>query len=210
MVTNNSPTEGNQPAEYFKEAPVTRIIGTLRPGATLFVAATHAEALALPDTAPLLITGIGTTRATTELTMLLTRAQAAAGLPGRIVNIGTAGSLAGSTGIFEISHVHRHDSSELCPQAIDLPAATTLPAARLTTGDSFIGDAATRDRLAADADLVDMEGHALAFVAQRFGVPITLIKQVSDHADNPSSVAWEDAARRGAEELARVAMEFFG
>ncbi|OKY21128.1 nucleosidase [Corynebacterium diphtheriae] len=57
---------------------------------------------------------------------------------------------------------------------IDLPAVTSLPTAGLATGDTFISDTATRDRLAQQAQLCDMEGYAVVKVAREFGIPVTL------------------------------------
>lgn len=202
-------------AQFRHTVCVTEILNSLHPEATLYVAATHEEASAMPHDVPLIITGVGTTRAAVELTMLLTRAQAADALPQRIVNFGTVGALHDVTGIFEVSDVFRHDfSSDILeemngtpfPNKIDLETVTDLPKAHLATGDSFINDSATRDRLAQKAELVDMEGHAIAFVAQRFGVPVTLIKQVSDGANEDSAAAWEEAAKSGAEALAQAAL----
>ena len=52
------------------------------------------------------------------------------------------------------------------------------------------------------AQLCDMEGYAIAFVAQHFGIPCTLIKQVSDNADDAAADTWVDAVDRGAQDLA--------
>ena len=46
-----------------------------------------------------------------------------------------------------------------------------------------------RDRLAERADLVDMEGYAVAFACRRLGVPVRLVKHVSDRADD-SALDW--------------------
>lgn len=65
----------------------------------------------------------------------------------------------------------------------------------------FVSDTATRDRLAQDSGLCDMEGYAIAAVCQRFGVPVTLLKQVSDPANESSVGKWDDALPRAAHEL---------
>ncbi|MCL5279641.1 MAG: putative 4-hydroxybenzoate polyprenyltransferase [Planctomycetes bacterium] len=57
-----------------------------------------------------------------------------------------------------------------------------LPAARLTSVSEPVFGDARRTRLAAAADLLDMEGHAIADAAARHGIPCTLIKGVSDLA----------------------------
>jgi len=59
----------------------------------------------------------------------------------------------------------------------------------LATGDVFVTDPAVRDALAARAHLVDMEGYAVAWAAREAGVPVRLVKHVSDTADE-SALDW--------------------
>ena len=59
----------------------------------------------------------------------------------------------------------------------------------LASGDVFVTDASIRARLAERADLVDMEGYAVAFACRRFGVPVRIVKHVSDAADD-SALDW--------------------
>nr|WP_232024541.1 nucleosidase [Corynebacterium diphtheriae] len=92
--------------------------------------------------------------------------------PSRIINAGTAGSLIPScSGIFEIDHVIKHDFDHETLTAI---TGRPLPTAGLATGDTFISDTATRDRLAQQAQLCDMERYAVVKVAREFGIPVTL------------------------------------
>ena len=53
----------------------------------------------------------------------------------------------------------------------------------LATGDVFVTDPLVRTRLAGVASLVDMEGYAVAYACRQFGVPVRLVKHVSDNAD---------------------------
>lgn len=80
------------------------------------------------------------------------------------------------------------------------------PALVLATGDVFVEDSVTRAQLAEIADLVDMEGYAIAWVARRFGVPVELIKLVSDPADENAGKLWA----AGVEECSRVLAEHLG
>ncbi len=57
-----------------------------------------------------------------------------------------------------------------------------LPGASLISVTEPVFGGARRTRLAATADLLDMEGHAIAGAAVRHGIPCTLIKGVSDLA----------------------------
>lgn len=171
----------------------------------------------MPDL-PLIVTGIGTLSAAITLTSALADARANGISPSRIINIGTAGALQdGLGGVYEITSVFKHDLDRDVfedatglgwGEAYELPAVGTLPHARLATGDSFIRDSATRDRLAEHADLVDMEGVAFVEVARHFDLPITLLKQVSDSADENAATTWFEVVDRSARELSRVVGEY--
>lgn len=173
----------------------------------LFVSATAEEAAYLPEGSDLLVTGVGTLNAAIALAQRL-----AAGRPARVLNLGTAGALVdGYSGVYEINAAVQHDfSDELIsqmtgrpqPNRIEVRPVTGLPTATLATGDSFISDSRVRGRLARRAQLVDMEGYAVARVAAAYGVPVTLLKQVSDSADEEASRTWFDAVDQGARELA--------
>ena len=70
----------------------------------------------------------------------------------------------------------------------------------LATGDVFVTDPLVRARLAEVASLVDMEGYAVAYACRQFGVPVRLVKHVSDDADE-GALDWParvDAERAGA------------
>ena len=57
---------------------------------------------------------------------------------------------------------------------------------------------AVRDELATRADLVDMEGYAIALACAELGVPVHLVKRVSDNADETAhdwSAAVDGCAR---------------
>lgn len=175
---------------------------------TLFVSATREEAAYLPAGADLLVTGIGTLNCAIALTRELAGRQQ---LPEHILNFGTAGALRdGISGVFEIDRVFQHDfSSDLIsqmigrplPNARGLPVTGKLPVAHLATGDAFISDSETRARLAQQAHLCDMEGAAVAAVAETFGISVTLLKQVSDNADEGATSTWFEAVDAGAKEL---------
>lgn len=177
----------------------------------LFVSATAEEAAHLPADALVLVTGVGTMNTAVALATHL--ADLGPERPERIVNVGTAGALRdGLAGVYEIHEVLQHDfSDEFISEMIGHPIpnmrqllpVTHLPAARLATGDAFIHDSVTRERLAERSDLVDMEGYAVARIGAAFDIPVTLLKQVSDRADESAYRTWSAAVDIGAQELAR-------
>lgn len=174
----------------------------------LFVAAVKGEAAHLPAGSEVLITGVGCVAAAAVLSERLAQGPR----PARVINVGTAGALIDDhSGVFEITHVYKHDfdtdaleriTGQPFPNEIALEPISSLPTARLATGDAFISSAAKREELARRAQLCDMEGWAIAWVCRRFGVPVTLLKQVSDNADESATDIWADAVERGARELA--------
>jgi nucleoside phosphorylase len=158
----------------------------------LLVAATRAEAAYVPEGLQLVVTGLGKTAAATAT------ARALASLPDLgdvvVVNIGTAGALRdGLIGLHEPGTVLNHDINAAAIRAlgydpqerISLDGDDTV----LATGDVFVTDPEVRARLAAEAHLVDMEGYAVAYAARQFGVPVRLVKHVSDNAD-ASALDW--------------------
>lgn len=174
--------------------------------------AVPAEAAGLAELAPVLVTGVGRLAAAAALAGHLGRGPR----PGRILNAGTAGALCDGPGfapgtVHRIGRVHLHDY----PHAVIAGLAGADPhpplhpdpapgAVRLATGDAFVADPVTRARLARDADLVDMEGYAVAWVAARAGIPARLVKVVSDAAggDGDAAAAWAAAVPRCAALLA--------
>lgn len=158
----------------------------------LVVSATTAEAAHVPPDLPLVITGMGKTAAAAATARALAAYDDLAGLT--VVNIGTAGALRpGLTGLFEPGTVLNHDLSADVVRALGHDPQERLEVGAsdvvLATGDVFVSDPVVRDALAARAHLVDMEGYAVAFAAQQVGVPVRLVKHVSDAADE-SALDW--------------------
>ncbi len=168
---------------------------------TLLVAATESEAAHLPDL-PLVICGIGKTAAASAVSRAL------AETPGitRVVNVGTAGALReGLTGLFLPGRVFNHEISADALRVLGYDPFEWLategdPEVALASGDVFVSDPVVRDRLAAVAHLVDMEGYAVAWACRAYGVPLTLVKHVSDSADE-SALEWLDVVDASARVL---------
>jgi adenosylhomocysteine nucleosidase len=161
----------------------------------LVVAATKAEAAYVPDQLPMVVTGLGKTAAAVGTA----RALAGIDLAGlSVVNIGTAGALRpGLAGLQLPGIVINHDMNAEVIRALGYDPEESLEieggdATVLASGDVFVADPAVRDQLARRADLVDMEGYAVAYACRQFGVPVRLVKHVSDNADE---VAPDWAAR---------------
>ncbi len=159
---------------------------------TLVIAATTAEAVHVPSSLALVITGLGKTAAAVATARALASLDSLDDLV--VVNIGTAGSLRDDiAGLHEPGIVLNHDINADIIRSLGYDARERLVVGEspvvLATGDVFVSDPIVRARLAEQAHLVDMEGYAVAWAAQEFGVPVRLVKHVSDTADE-SSMEW--------------------
>lgn len=176
------------------------------PGRPLVVVAVLDEAQAFADRYPTLVSGVGKVRAATATTWAVLQHG-----PSEILNVGTAGALrVGSVArgaVHEIGTVLQHD---LNGRAIaDLIGHDPAPAIVLAgsgpvlaTGDRFISSPEGRDALALHADLVDMEGYAVAAAATWLGTPVRLAKVVSDDAGADAAASWRDALHEASRHLA--------
>jgi adenosylhomocysteine nucleosidase len=169
----------------------------------LVVCATGPEAAHVPAGLPVVVTGMGKTAAAAATADAL----ATTDLEGlTVINIGTAGSLRPDvSGLYLPSTVHNHDISAHLVRALGYDPQETLwlpdgDGSVLATGDLFVTETETRDRLAERAHLVDMEGYAVAFACQRKDVPVRLVKYVSDAADE-GSMDWPTLVDACAAEL---------
>lgn len=171
----------------------------------LLVVAVEHEAVALPADLPVLITGVGKVNAALQVSRALANP---ADRPDVVVNVGTAGALHdGLTGTHEVGQVRQHDLDsvvleELTGHRYGRPILLG-DGPTLATGDVFVSDVTTRDRLALSADLVDMEGYAVAAACRMAGVPVKLVKHVSDTADESARLSWKESVHRASAELAR-------
>lgn len=172
---------------------------------SLLVAATEAEAAHLPSDADVLITGIGKTAAATALARRLSSYDGTRLRGLQVVNVGTAGALhAHLSGLFEVGTVLNHEINADAIRALGYDPREELVIGSgetvLATGDVFVTDAVLRDALALRAQLVDMEGYAIAYVAAEFGVPVRMVKYVSDTADE-SAHSWNEIVDHCARQL---------
>lgn len=175
----------------------------------LFVAALEEESAGLPEHVEILHVGVGKVQAAAALARRLATGPSV----DLVVNIGTAGALQPRTvgEVLEVGVVHQHDfdqagvsafvGRELPGGPIELPGPDGATA-RLATGDRIVVGSDDRSALAASADLVDMEGYAIASVCDRLDVPVWLVKAVSDSADEQATVSWPRALERCSAALA--------
>ena len=172
-------------------------------GPVLIVVATAAEAAHVPAGLPVLVTGLGKTAAAVRTA----RALATRDLEGlTVVNIGTAGALRpGITGLHQPGVVNNHDITADAVRALGHDPQERIVLVGdvdevLASGDLFVTDPAVRDALAGRAHLVDMEGYAVAHACREFGVPVRLVKHISDSADE-TALDWPSAVAASAEAL---------
>ena len=169
----------------------------------LIISATRAEAAHVPRGLPVVVTGLGKTAAAVATAQAL----AAADRNGlTVVNIGTAGALRdGVSGIQLPGTVLNHDINADVIRALGYDPEEVLTVTGdtrtvLATGDVFVTEPEVRTALAARAHLVDMEGYAVAYACKRFGVPVQLVKHVSDNADE-TALSWPEMVELSAEAL---------
>ncbi len=135
-----------------------------------------------------------------QATYALTRALDARAYQ-EVVVVGTAGAIDPRLEevVHEIEAAVQHDVTDIdgiVGQHVSLPARLDLGRSGVTiaTGDHFIDDAEAVEAIRPlGAGLVDMETYAYVWVAQRFGVPIRVIKAVSDRAQDDALVDWRAA-----------------
>ncbi|MER5202655.1 nucleosidase [Streptomyces tanashiensis] len=181
------------------------LLGEITADRPLLVLAVKEEAQFLDTELPVLLTGMGKVNAATALATVLGRGPR----PSGIVNLGTAGALRpGWTGTHVVGTVLQHDldgqllatlTGETYGAPLTLPDGGDVV---LATGDAFISDEAARARLAERAPLVDMEGYALAAAAELAGVPLRIVKHVSDEAGDGAARTWRESVAECARALA--------
>ncbi|WP_369148750.1 nucleosidase [Streptomyces sp. R44] len=181
------------------------LLGEITADRPLLVLAVKEEAQFLDTELPVLLTGMGKVNAATALATVLGRGPR----PSGIVNLGTAGALrSGWTGTHVVGTVLQHDldgqllatlTGETYGAPLTLPDGGDVV---LATGDTFVSDEAARARLAERAPLVDMEGYALAAAAELAGVPLRIVKHVSDEAGDGAARTWRESVAECARALA--------
>lgn len=178
------------------------IRGEIAPDRPLLVVALHDEGVHLDARGlPVLVSGPGKVNAALAVSRAL-----AGSRPSEVIGLGTAGALRdGLHGTHVVGEVSEHDFDheailELTGHRFGEPIRLG-EGPRLTTGDAFVHDSTVRDRLARNADLVDMEGYAVAAAAAAMGVPVRVVKHVADDSDESATRSWSDSVEASARML---------
>lgn len=164
----------------------------------LLVAALDSELQAFPADLPgfeRLVTGPGKLKAAYGLTRALD-----ADDYDEILVVGTAGAVDDTVtgGIYDVGAAIQHDVQDLdgvVGRHVSLPerVETGRDGVTIATGDSFVDDADAVMRITAlGGVLVDMETFAFVWVAQQFGVPIRVLRAVSDRAQDGATTIWDE------------------
>ena len=190
-----------------REDLVVEFRGVVRDDRPLLVVALQEEAEALDAALPVLVTGPGKVHAGVAVAAAL-----ASSRPTCVINLGTAGALRdGLAGVHEIHTVRQHDFDSdgiraLINRDYGTPIRLDSGDARnpvvLATGDRFVADSEVRRQLSRDAHLVDMEGYAVAWAARTAGIPVRLVKLVSDDASEDAGRTWAETVGDHARTLA--------
>ncbi|MEV4265565.1 nucleosidase [Kribbella sp. NPDC049584] len=152
----------------------------------LVVCAVAGEARYVPAGVPLVVTGVGKTAAAVAVSRALAGRDTSDVV---VLNVGTTGALRdGLSGLFLPSTVINHDVNAEAVRAIGLDPQDELhieggDGTVLASGDVFVTDPVVRQRLAERAHLVDMEAYGVVYACREYGVPVRVVKHVSDSAD---------------------------
>jgi adenosylhomocysteine nucleosidase len=177
-------------------------------GAPMIVVALRSEAAHLRRD-DVVLTGIGKVSAAVAVSRAIAERR-----PPLVLNVGTAGALHdGLEGAHVIGRVIEHDvdheglarftgEPSVGEIVLDPDEPTTL-----ATGDQFVSSAELRAVLAVRAQLVDMEGFAVAKACEAAGVPCRMVKVVSDTASDDAADSWKAQADRTARLIAEVVAE---
>ncbi|WP_338609848.1 5'-methylthioadenosine/S-adenosylhomocysteine nucleosidase [Pelagibacterium nitratireducens] len=139
-----------------------------------------------------LMCGVGPVEAAISVTRALAAAQTGRGLPDLVVSLGSAGSATlAHTGVYQAASVSYRDmdatalgfargATPFLDLPVVLPLEPEIPGlapARLSTGANVVSGAGYE---AIDADMVDMESFAVLRACQAFGVPLVVVRGISD------------------------------
>jgi adenosylhomocysteine nucleosidase len=162
----------------------------------------------------LIISGMGFLKGAIALSQVLQKRKHSGNAITRVINYGIAGSLTGRFVLGEVVRVDRvvkYNPVEFTKTRFNKFFASAFPEISLSERSEDAVVLATSDhpilteddaRLAArHAHLVDMEGYGYAFVAGTYGIPIQLIKGISDFARKESEDSFRKQVKRTLDSL---------
>ena len=176
----------------------------------LVVSAVAGEARYVPEGIPVVVTGVGKTAAAVAVGRALAGRDTAELV---VLNVGTTGALRdGLSGIYLPSTVINHDLNADAIRAIGLDPQEELhveggDGTVLASGDVFVTDPVVRARLAERAQLVDMEAYGVVYACREYGVPVRVVKHVSDSADE-AALDWPALVNASAKALGEWVSEY--
>lgn len=150
------------------------------------VSAVAGEARYVPPGVSVVVTGVGKTAAAVATSRMLAGRDTSDLV---VLNVGTTGALRdGMSGLYLPSTVINHDVNAEAIRSIGLDPQEELhveggDGTVLASGDVFVTDPVVRARLAERAQLVDMEAYGVVYACREYGVPVRVVKHVSDSAD---------------------------
>ncbi len=184
-------------------------------GDTLIVTALELE---LPTFwgGPVLFTGVGKIRAASSLAKYLAQHPSI----NNVINYGTAGGHKG-VGKNHIYPVNRFIERDFRSCSLTLPHRDMIVVDSwlegvdhlcASTQDHFVTDPTELDDVpfGKEANVVDMESYALAYVCQQFGVQFMCYKYISDDADETAATEWVENVDGGEEQFIKILLEHHG
>ncbi len=162
----------------------------------------------------LIISGMGFLKGAVALSQILQRYEKGANSITRMINYGIAGALTERFSLGEVVCVDRvvkYNPVEFSKTRFNKFFVSAFPEIRLTekaentlvlaTSDHPILTEEDANCAARHAHLVDMEGYGYAFVAGAHGIPIELIKGISDFARKESEDSFRKQVKRTVDSL---------
>ena len=174
------------------------------------VSAVAGEARYVPAGISVVVTGVGKTAAAVAVGRALVGRDASNLV---VLNVGTTGALVdGLSGVYLPSKVINHDLNAEAIRAIGLDPQEELhveggDGTVLASGDVFVTDPVVRARLAERAQLVDMEAYGVVYACREYGVPVRVVKHVSDSADE-AALDWPELVDVSAKVLGEWVSEY--
>jgi len=166
------------------------------------------------DNISLIITGMGALKGAVYLSDILQQKKLTGHPVTEVINYGVAGSVCDTLSLGEIvviDKVIKYDPVEFAKPQPNKYFSSSFPDITLTGKSKDITVLATSDhpifteddahRVARHAQVVDMEGYGYAFAANGHGIPLQLVKGISDFAHKESEPSFKKTMGRVLQEL---------